>query len=83
MTPEHQLEIERLRAKGYSLCYISACVDGVSYREIEDHLGPEPHSKDWMTPALREWWMQQPWVWRPDSTNPIEAPWERISYEHF
>jgi hypothetical protein len=83
MTPEHQSEVQRLRGKGYSLCYISACVDGVSYHEIEDFLGPEPHSGDWMAPALREWWMQQPWVWRTDNTNPIEAPWERISYEHF
>lgn len=81
MTPELELNVRELRGKGYSLCYISACVDGVSYREIEDLLGPEPHAPDRFSPALRQWWMQQPWVWRPDNQNPIEAPWERITNE--
>jgi hypothetical protein len=55
----------------------------VSYREIENMLGPMPHPEDRMPPKLREWWMQQPWVWRPDNKEPIEAPWERVSREWF
>lgn len=78
MTPDQESEIRRLRGCGMSLFYISTCIDGVTYREIEDLLGPEPHAPDRMPPALREWWMRQPWVWRPDNTNPTEAPWERL-----
>lgn len=81
MTPEHESTVRELRGKGYSLCYISACVDGANYREIEDLLGPEPHTSDRFSSALRQWWVQQPWVWRPDNQNPIEAPWERITNE--
>ena len=83
MTELQHQEVLALKQRGYSHCYISACVDGVSYREIEDLFGPMPHPKDHMTPKLREWWWQQPWVWRPDNTNPIEAPWERVSREWF
>lgn len=78
MSPQQEAEIRRLRDAGRSLLYISACVDGVSYREIEDLLGPEPQKPDHLSPALRRWWMQQPWVWRPDNKDPIEAPWERL-----
>lgn len=83
MTELQQTEIRELQAKGYSNLYISACIDGVSYREIEDLLGPIPHPEDRMPPKLRDWWMQQPWVWRPDNKEPIEAPWERVSREWF
>ncbi len=83
MTPTQEAEIRRLRENGASLLYISRCVDGVSYREIEDLLGPEPHPQDRMPPKLRQWWMQQPWVWRPDNLQPTEAPWERVSREWF
>lgn len=79
MTELQEAEVRRLRAAGRSLFYISACVDGVTYREIEDLLGPEPSAPDHLSPALRAWWMQQPWVWRPDNQNPIEAPWERLT----
>ena len=82
MTTAQETEIQRLRAKGYSNLYISACVDGVSYRELEDKYPTPPHV-DRMAPKLREWWMQQDWVWRPDNKNPIEAPWERVSREWF
>jgi hypothetical protein len=78
MNATQEQAIRDLRALGHSLFYISACVDGVTYREIADFLGPEPHSPDKFSPALRNWWNQQPWVWRPDNRNPIEAPWERI-----
>lgn len=83
MTTTQIDEIFRLRENGASLLYISRCVDGVSYREIEDLLGPEPHPQDHMPPKLRQWWMQQPWVWRPDNQQPIEAPWERVSREWY
>ncbi len=83
MTPTQESEIRELAGKGYSHLYISACVDGVSYREIEGLLGPLPHKADPFSVKLREWWMQQPWVWRPDNKEPIEAPWERVSREWF
>lgn len=78
MTPAQEAEIRALHAKGRDLCYISACVDGVTYREIEDMLGMPAPTPDKFSPALRAWWNQQPWVWRPDNLNPIEAPWERV-----
>jgi len=83
MTTAQIDEIYRLREKGASLFYISCCLEGVSYREIVDLLGPEPHPQDRMSPKMRQWWMQQPWVWRPDNQQPIEAPWERVSRELF
>ena len=83
MTPAHETEIRRLRDKDASLLYISRCVDGVSYAEIVNLLGPESHPQDHMPPKLRQWWTQQPWVWRPDNQQPIEAPWERVSREWF
>jgi hypothetical protein len=83
MTDLQQSEIRELQARGYSNLFISACVDGVSYREIEDLLGPMPHTEDRFPPKLREWWNQQPWVWRLDNTQPTEAPWERVSREWF
>ena len=83
MTPAQETEIRRLRENGASLLYIARCVDGVSYREIEDLFGPEPHPQDHMSPKLRQWWMQQSWVWRPDNQQPTEAPWERVSREWF
>lgn len=79
MTKEQKLEILRLRDAGRSLLYISACVDGVSYSEIADLCGPEPHPPERLSAAVRAWWMQQPWVWRPDNLRPIEAPWERLA----
>lgn len=79
MTEAQETEIRRLRTAGRSLLYISACVDGVTYRQIEALLGSEPVKSDWMSPALRAWWMQQSWVWRPDNKNPTEAPWERLT----
>lgn len=82
MTDTQLAEIVRLKAKGYSNCYVSACVDGVSYREIEEQF-PTPPSKDRMSPKLREWWTQQDWVWRPDNQSPTEAPWERVSREWY
>ena len=78
MTEAQTAEIHRLRRLGRSLPYISACIYGVSYHEIEELCGPEKHPADLMSPALRTWWMQQPWVWRPDNPCPIEAPWERL-----
>jgi len=78
MTPDQEATVRELRGRGRSLPYIAACVDGVSFREIEALLGPEPHPEDRFSPALRAWWMQQPWVWRPDNKTPIEAPWERL-----
>lgn len=78
MTPEQRTTILELEARNLSHYYISACVDGVSFGEIEDFLGPKAHPKDPMSPALRSWWMQQPWVWRPDNQIPSEAPWERL-----
>ena len=83
MTTTQIDEIRRLRENGASLLHISRCVDGVSHREIEDLLGPEPHPQDHMSPKLRQWWMQQSWVWRPDNQQPTEAPWERVSREWF
>jgi hypothetical protein len=79
MTPDQEKIIRQLRDTGRSLLYISACVDGVTYREIETLLGPEPMQPARMSPALHSWWMQQPWVWRPDNPAPIEAPWERLT----
>lgn len=78
MTPEQESEIRDLHAKGRSNCYISACVDGVSIYEIEELVGSPKPNPDRLSPALRAWWMQQPWVWRPDNREPIEAPWERL-----
>jgi hypothetical protein len=78
MTPDQIAEIRRLHDLDRSTYYISACVDGVSWREIEELVGSAPHPADRMSPALRKWWMQQSWVWRPDNQTPIEAPWERL-----
>lgn len=81
MTDAVKEEILKLHAKGYSNCYISACIDAASLRDIEDLVGCPQPAPDKLSPALRAWWMQQPWVWRPDNPEPIEAPWERVSYE--
>jgi hypothetical protein len=83
MTEAVKDEILALHAKGYSNGYISNCVDGATWREIEDLLGSPQTHPDLMSPALRAWWMQQPWVWRPDNQEPIEAPWERVSREWY
>jgi hypothetical protein len=83
MTDATKEEILKLHAKGYSNCFISACVDNATYYEIEDLLGAPKPGPDQMSPALRAWWLQQPWVWRPDNTEPIEAPWERVSREWY
>jgi hypothetical protein len=83
MTEDAKADVLALHAKGRSNCYISACVDGASYREIEDLLGAPVATPDIFSPALRAWWNQQPWVWRPDNTEPIEAPWERVSREFY
>lgn len=82
MTDLQKAEVSRLKEKGYSNLYISACIDGVSYREIEADF-PTPTVPDRFSPALRAWWNQQSWVWRPDNTVPTEAPWERVSREWF
>lgn len=81
MTDAIRDEILALHAKGYSNMFISACVDGATFYEIEELLGSPKPSPDRFSPALRAWWNQQPWVWRPDNTEPVEAPWERVSYE--
>lgn len=78
MTSAQEAEICALHAKGCSLYYIATCVDGVTYQEVENLLGMPTPNPDKFSPALRAWWNQQPWVWRPDNRNPIEAPWERV-----
>lgn len=83
MTPDQATEARALRAAGHSNLSITRCLSGVTHHEVEDLLGAMPHPPDHMSPALRAWWMQQPWVWRPDNQNPIEAPWERVSREWF
>lgn len=83
MTEEQMIEARRLHEAGRSHLEIARCLTGVTHRQVEIMLGPMPHKPDWMAPKLRAWWMQQPWVWRPDNPNPIEAPWERVSNEWF
>lgn len=83
MTEAQIAEARRLRAAGRSNMEIARCITGVGYRAVEDLLGPMPHTSAGFSPALQAWWYQQPWVWRPDNQTPIEAPWERISYERF
>ena len=76
-------EVRRLHEAGYSHLEITRCLTGVKHREIEAMLGLFEGKPDHMSPKLRAWWMQQPWVWRPDNMNPTEAPWERVSNEWF
>jgi len=83
MTEAQVAEARQLRAAGHSNLSVARCISGVGLRAVEDLLGPMPHPPDRLSPALRAWWMQQPWVWRPDNQTPIEAPWERVSREWF
>lgn len=82
MTELQHAEVSKLKAKGYSNLYISACVDNVSYQQIEAAF-PTQYPGERFSPAYQAWRMQQPWVWRPDNKQPTEAPWERISREWF
>ena len=82
MTEYQKQEVYRLQAAHgpqWSALGITRCLDNVDYREIEQLLGERKPTPDVFSPALRAWWMQQPWVWRPDNPNPITAPWERIT----
>jgi hypothetical protein len=78
MTPDQSAKVKELLDKGHTPMSAARCLDGISYREIADEFGEVPHPADRLSPALRRWWMQQSWVWRPDNREPIEAPWERI-----
>jgi hypothetical protein len=78
MTNDQKVEIKELLDRGHSPLSAARCIDGVDYREIEEYFGAVPRPADWMSPALRAWWTQQPWVWRPDNRNPTTAPWERL-----
>lgn len=78
MTEQQAKLALEMRLDGYSNLSIARCLSGVSYLEIEAQFGPMPHAGDRMSPAVRDWWHQQPWVWRPDNKQPMEASWERI-----
>lgn len=82
MAPDLLTKAQRLIDAGHSPMSAARCLDGVSYRDIELHIW-KPEHKPTRTPKLEAWWMQQPWCWRPDNTEPIEAPWERVTREWF
>lgn len=82
MTESQKQEIYRLQAAHgaqWTALGIARCLDNVDYREIEQLLGERKPAPDPFSPALRSWWMQQPWTWRPDNLNPTTAPWERLT----
>ena len=79
MTPDQKAEVEGLLGRGHTPMSASRCMSGVTYKDIVDEFGDVPHPKDPFSPAFRKWYWQQPWVWRPDNKQPIEAPWERIA----
>lgn len=83
MTEAQITEARQLRAAGHSNLSVTRCLSDVRLQEVEDLLGPMPAHADQFSPALRVWWNQQPWVWRPDNQAPAEAPWERVSREWF
>jgi hypothetical protein len=76
--PDQLAEIKQLLDRGHSPLSAARCLTGVDYRDIEAQFGSIPHPPDRLSPALRGWWNQQSWVWRPDNRNPTTAPWERI-----
>lgn len=78
MTPDQLTEAKELLDRGHSPMSAARCMSGVTYRQIADAFGEVSHPTDRMSPALRKWWWQQPWVWRPDNREPVEAPWERV-----
>lgn len=78
MTDKQRAEVEQLMVQGHSPLSAARCMANIPYREIEEEFGTVPHPADIFSPALRHWWNQQPWIWRPDNKNPIEASWERI-----
>lgn len=79
MTPEQKAEAASLLIQGHTPLSASRCMTDVSWQEIlEEFPDAAPKHTPSKSPALMEWWIQQPWVWRPDNQNPIEAPWERL-----
>ena len=79
INPEQLIEIKQLLDNGHSPMSAARCMTNISYRDIEEKFGSIPCPPDRFSPALRNWWLQQPWVWRPDNQKPITAPWERIT----
>lgn len=79
MTPEQKADVASLLIEGHTPMSAARCFSGISYLEIlEEFPDAAPKHKPSKPPALWDWWIKQPWVWRPDNQNPIEAPWERI-----
>jgi hypothetical protein len=74
---------ELFEAGTHSALSIARCLDGVHYREVEEAFDWPPAKPKRFSDAYWEWHKQQPWVWRPDNREPIEAPWERLSREFY
>jgi hypothetical protein len=78
MTKYEHDEVAALLERGHSPLSAARCMTSVSYSEIESTFGSVPYPEDRVSPAFKDWLMQQPWIWRPDNQNPIAAPWERL-----
>jgi|TARA_Y100000289_G_C3919661_1_gene149536 hypothetical protein len=72
----------RLRKRGHTPMSIARCISNTSTAEIIDFFGeswPEHPKDNSMSPGFYRWLMDEcEYTWRPNNTNPKDAPWSRI-----